>query len=112
MLVYDRNTIRYSVFYLKKNCSQYFTYGIPWVFSYAATENGSYVALEAMYLQKHKTGFRYLRLTFLTDRSSLWKQEMGVLLGIPQKSEAYIDDLAQDCSNSIANALKLLQSCA
>ena len=24
----------------------------------------------------------------------------------------YIDDLVQDCSNSIANALELLQSCA
>ena len=27
-------------------------------------------------------------------------------------NQYYIDDLAQDCSNSIANALELLQSCA
>ena len=30
--------------------------------------------------------------------------------GIPQSRE-YIDGLVQDCSNSIANALELLQSC-
>ena len=42
--------------------------------------------------------------------------DMDLLLGVSQKEkggfiEGHVDGLTQDCSNSIANALELLQSC-
>ena len=36
---------------------------------------------------------------------------MMIIIIILSSSEAYIDGLVQDCSNSIANAMELLQSC-
>ena len=34
-----------------------------------------------------------------------------ILVSLENKQYQYIDGLVQDCSNSIANALELLQSC-
>ena len=59
----------------------------------------------SMYLQKGKY------LSIIIDQSNVSKPENRFTIDIFITIQHYIDGLAQDCSNSIANALELLQSC-
>ena len=40
-----------------------------------------------------------------------WKTRLGTWIVVPKIMAGHIDGFVQDCSNSIANALELLQSC-